>query len=250
MNELIYPTGVLMRLWSWGMKNADKSGRLIYANEEVIERAIGNVTTRDTRGFAKALFECGWLDRVGEEIYIHDWDFWQKEWYKSQERREADKNRKRNNSQKGQKQEDPDDEAPEQLEIKGPGEEKAPEVPPTPPPTPPEPPKAPKPQSYTPQFEELWDAYYGEKGAKAEAYKTYKARLNDGWTHQQLYQAVLSYAAQEKRNGTEKRYVKRVKTFLGPNTPFIDFLPNKGSLKREEPQTVRKNPFEEFEEDL
>ena len=247
-----------MRLWSWGMKNADKSGRLIYANEEVIERAIGNVTTRDTRGFAKALFECGWLDRVGEDIYIHDWDFWQKEWYKSQERREADKNRKRNKKT---------DEAEDTVWVTtGPGccvpfdraEEKPPEAqpssaPPTPPPEPrepPEPPKAPKPQSYTPQFEELWDAYYGEKGAKAEAYKTYKARLNDGWTHQQLYQAVLSYAAQEKRNGTEKRYVKRVKTFLGPNTPFIDFLPNKGSLKREEPQAVRKNPFEEFEEDL
>ena len=236
-----------MRLWSWGMKNADKSGRLIYANEEVIERAIGTVTTRDTRGFAKALFKCGWLDRIGDDIYIHDWDFWQKEWYKSQERREADRDRK---NKKNRKAGEEGEEEAEQLTIEGTGE-KPPEAPPaeTPPAPPPEPPKTPKPQSYTPQFEELWDAYYGEKGVKAEAYKTYKARLNDGWTHQQLLQAVLSYSAQEKRNGTEKRYVKRVKTFLGPNTPFMEFLPNKGSLKREDDQTVRRNPFE-YEEDL
>lgn len=240
-----------MRLWSWGMKNADKSGRLIYANEEVIERAIGTVTSRDTRGFAKALFECGWLDRVGDEIYIHDWDFWQKEWYKSQERREADRDRK---NKKNRKAGEGGEEDTEQLSIEGtedkPPEATAPSTPPVQPPAPPEPPKTPQPQSYTPQFEELWNAYYGEKGVKAEAYKTYKARLKDGWTHQQLLQAVLSYAAQEKRNGTEKRYVKRVKTFLGPNTPFIEFLPNKGSLKREDAPATRKNPFETFEEDL
>lgn len=245
-----------MRLWSWGMKNADKSGRLIYANEEVIDRAIGTVTTRDTQGFAKAMIECGWLDLVGEDIYIHDWDFWQKEWYKSQERREADKNRKRNKKA----------EEPESSEMKSTSsdchlinegtEEKStetsvPDVPTTQltaSPEPPETPKTPKPQSYTPQFEELWDAYYGEKGTKAEAYKTYMARLKDGWTHQQLLQAVHTYSAQEKRNGTEKRYVKRVKTFLGPNTPFMEFLPNKGSLKREDEQSVRKNPFEYEEE--
>lgn len=238
-----------MRLWSWGMKNADKSGRLIYANEDVIERAIGAMTTRDTHGFAAALFECGWLDKIGEDIYIHDWDFWQKEWYKSQERREADKDRKR---RKNQKPDDPDTDDLEQFKI-----DEAPEAPEdgqkqeeperSPDPTP-EPAASPKPQEYSTQFEELWASYYGEKGVKAEAYKTYKARLKDGWTHQQLLQAVLSYAAQEKRNGTEKRYVKRVKTFLGPNTPFVDFLPNHGSLKREEFTDPTNNPFKKYEE--
>ena len=238
-----------MRLWSWGMKNADKSGKLIYANEDVIEKAIGNVTTRDTSGFAEALFKCGWLDRVGNDIYIHDWDFWQKEWYKSQERREADRTRYQNRKN-GKKSEDDDPQEPEQLSMEGMNGH-TPEDHPneTPTPQPPDPPKTPQPKQYSSQFEELWGAYYGEKGVKAEAYKSYNARLKDGWTHQQLLQAVLAYAAQEKRNGTEPKYVKRVKTFLGPNTPFIDFLPNRGSLKREDPPSVRKNPFEEYEED-
>ena len=232
-----------MRLWSWGMKNADKTGRLIYANEEVIERAIGSVTTRDTDGFVDALFECGWLDRDGDDIYIHDWDFWQKEWYKSQERREWDKNRKRNKRNIAKSEvNDELEQGEENVTLFESDESKPPDPVP-------EEPKKPKVNTYPLQFEELWDAYYGEKGAKAEAYKTYKARINDGWTHEQLYTAVLAYSSQEKRNKTEPRYVKRVKTFLGPNTPFIDFLPNRGSLKREDPETVKKNPFERFEEE-
>ncbi len=80
------------------------------------------------------------------------------------------------------------------------------------------------------------------------AYKCYLARLNDGWRHEQLMQAVLAYAAQERKLSTEKRYVKRVQTFLGPNTPFIDFLPKKGSLKVEDVPDISKNPFEQYGE--
>ena len=49
--------------------------------------------------------------------------------------------------------------------------------------------------NYTTDFEELWEAY-PRKIDKGQAYKKYKARLEDGFSHEQLYEAVKNYAAQ------------------------------------------------------
>lgn len=43
--------------------------------------------------------------------------------------------------------------------------------------------------NYTTDFEELWEAY-PRKADKGQAYKKYKARLEDGFSHEQLYEAV------------------------------------------------------------
>ena len=51
--------------------------------------------------------------------------------------------------------------------------------------------------NYTTDFEELWEAY-PRKVDKGQAYKKYKARLEDGFSHEQLYEAVKNYAAQCK----------------------------------------------------
>lgn len=53
--------------------------------------------------------------------------------------------------------------------------------------------------NYTTDFEELWEAY-PRKVDKGQAYKKYKARLEDGFSHEQLYEAVKNYAAQCKNN--------------------------------------------------
>lgn len=52
--------------------------------------------------------------------------------------------------------------------------------------------------NYTTDFEELWEAY-PRKVDKGQAYKKYKARLEDGFSHEQLYEAVKNYAAQCKK---------------------------------------------------
>jgi len=106
----------------------------------------------------------------------------------------------------------------------------------------------PKPKSnkaisnYPTDFEELWSAY-PRKVDKAQAYKKYKARLEDGFSHAQLLEATRNYAAQCKRDRTEDKYIKHGKTFLGEATPFLDYLPKEpekhGSL--EEPDD--SNPF-------
>ena len=85
---------------------------------------------------------------------------------------------------------------------------------------------------YTAVFEELWKAYPRRKD-KALAYKAYKARLNDGFSEDELITAVKRYAEECRRQRTEERYIKHCSTFLGVNTPFTDYL---GKEEDDEPE--------------
>lgn len=77
--------------------------------------------------------------------------------------------------------------------------------------------------NYSTDFEELW-AVYPRKADKAQAYKRYRARLEDGYSHEQLLESVKNYSAQCRKDRTEERYIKHGKTFLGESTPFLDYL--------------------------
>ena len=78
-------------------------------------------------------------------------------------------------------------------------------------------------KTYTCAFEALWDAYPRKK-EKAMAYKQYLARLNNGFSEDELMTAVKRYAEECRKNKAEQRYIKQGATFLGPNTPFEDYL--------------------------
>lgn len=96
--------------------------------------------------------------------------------------------------------------------------------------------------NYTTDFEELWEAY-PRKVDKGQAYKKYKARLEDGFSHEQLYEAVKNYAAQCKKQRTEAMYIKHGKTFLGESTPFLDYLPKDKPAQSEAEYDDNENPF-------
>lgn len=66
---------------------------------------------------------------------------------------------------------------------------------------------------------------YPRKEGKGEAYKKYKARLNDGYTEQELIMAAENYARRCATEHTEIKYIKHAKTFLSDSTPFLDYLP-------------------------
>ncbi len=72
-------------------------------------------------------------------------------------------------------------------------------------------------------FEELWSAYPRRK-EKARAYKCYQARLSDGYSEDELLLAVKRYAQECEDKNTEEQFIKHAATFLGPNTPFLDYL--------------------------
>ena len=99
-------------------------------------------------------------------------------------------------------------------------------------------------KTYTCAFESLWTAYPRKK-EKAKAYKCYKARLADGFSEDELETAVKRYADECKINHTEEKYIKLGATFLGPNTPFTDYLGDWKPPEKEQKQP-KKNQFNNF----
>ena len=71
------------------------------------------------------------------------------------------------------------------------------------------------------------------------AYKAYKARLNDGFSEDELITAVKRYAEECRRQRTEERYIKHCSTFLGVNTPFMDYLKKEEDDEPENSCSVR-----------
>lgn len=99
-------------------------------------------------------------------------------------------------------------------------------------------------KTYTCAFESLWTAYPRKK-EKAKAYRCYKARLADGFSEDELETAVKRYADECKINHTEEKYIKLGATFLGPNTPFTDYLGDWKPPEKEQKQP-KKNQFNNF----
>lgn len=77
--------------------------------------------------------------------------------------------------------------------------------------------------NYSANFEEFWKCYPRRK-EKAKAYKCYQTRLKDGFTEEELLRACKAYADECKKKHTEEQYIKLCATFIGPNTPFVDYL--------------------------
>lgn len=76
---------------------------------------------------------------------------------------------------------------------------------------------------YPSSFEEFWNNY-PRKQDKGQAYKCYKARLNDGYSEEQLLTACINYAAECEKDKREKKYIKVASTFLSVNEPFVEYL--------------------------
>lgn len=85
---------------------------------------------------------------------------------------------------------------------------------------------------YNASFEEFWKIY-AKKKDKGRAYECYKARLANGFSEAEMLEACKNYMAECKKNDTPLKYIKDAKTFLGVNTPFVDYLPKKDTNGRE-----------------
>lgn len=197
-NECI---GLLIRLWLWGLNNADKTGRIIDADREDVADvlAVGLEKNIDTLDVVKAMINVGWIDDEDGILYLHDWAEWQRQWYKYSETHEKDRVRKRVPKK--------DEEAgTEEYQESVTGREPTQDT-----------------TKYGFGFLDFWEAYPRKTG-KAEAYAKYKARLNDGWSEKQLLSAAHRYADECKAEHTEMKYIKHAKTFLSDKMPFTDYL--------------------------
>ena len=167
-----------------------------------------------------------WID-IEAGIYIHDWDQWQEQWYKAMDRREKDAERQRKNRAKKRSELELSEQKEKQPEKK----------------------QAPKAESnakatetYAKNFEEFWSSY-PKKVGKGEAYKKYKARLNDGWKESDLLDAAKEYASECIRNRTESKYIKHPKTFLSDSTPFTDYIKHSQKVSVYCKQVDDDNPY-------
>lgn len=259
--------GMLVFLWMWGLNNAEKDGKILCADREDIARHLYGVCAGSNVDMLKvvdAMFNTGWLeelhddDRAEQIIELHDWDMWQKEWYKALDRRDADKMRKRESrKQTGtsdtksaagisqQKSTESPEDIPAENQTSIPGMSDDPEKLPEKPTEEPPEEKAEKPTKvvYPLGFEAFWSVYPRKVG-KGEAYKKYKARTNDGYSDEELISAAKEYAACCRKSRTENQYIKHAKTFLSDSCPFLDYLPKKAAPI----QADNSNPFAEYGE--
>lgn len=225
--------GLLVRLWLWGINNADKEGRIIGAVKgdvaEVLTIGIDSRYSPDK--VVDALVSTSWIDIDGD-LYIHDWEEWQEQWYKAIEVRERDAARKREERKKARAAKMKNNVAVPEFPKEAPdvtvenGMEANLPTPKLIIPHDEDPKSQPAATTYSNGFEEFW-SIYPRKVGKGEAYKKYKARLNDGWSPDELKAAAEAYASICARKKTEKDYIKHAKTFLSENTPFADYLPKK-----------------------
>ncbi len=231
--------GILIRFWLWGINNADKYGRIIGADKSDVADVLvaGLSKDLDAGDVVEALIDSGWVDCEDDNLYIHDWEEWQEQWYKAKELREKDAARKRE-ERKRKKQETqppaPVIPAPEPKTQEAEPAEKPAE----------KPEKKPKSgaSGYSSGFEEFWKVYPRKVG-KGDAYKKYKARLNDGYSEEALLQAAKNYAARCVRERTEEKYIKHAKTFLSDTLPFTDYIREERRQTETAPGDDGSNPF-------
>lgn len=226
--------GLLIRLWLWGLNNADKEGKLIEADMEAIADvlSVGLDKQYDSEDAVAALVETEWIDVIGEDIYIHDWTEWQMQWNKLKELQEQNAERQRR--WRNKKREMANTEAAQAIKAT------------------PEEPKEPvkpkhekKPSGYIPAFEEFWKSYPRKVG-KGEAYKKYQARLHDGYSEEELLEAAINYAAKCASEKTEDKYIKHAKTFLSDTLPFTDYIRPKQQSQEEPQGNDDENPFGKY----
>lgn len=223
--------GILIRFWLWGINNADKEGKIIGADKEDIEEvlAVGKSKDLSANEIIEAMITTGWLDVEEDRFFIHDWEEWQEQWYKFMDNKEksAERQRRYRQNRKAKQAAEPPEETSKIPEESA------------------EQPKK-KESGYTTDFERFWQTYPRKVG-KGEAYKKYRARLNDGYSPDQLQEAVTNYAAKVAREHTEEKYIKHAKTFLSDTLPFTDFIKKEQSQQESTPQYEEGgNPFSQY----
>ncbi|MHB0976872.1 MAG: DUF4373 domain-containing protein [Candidatus Aquicultorales bacterium] len=78
-------------------------------------------------------------------------------------------------------------------------------------------------KEYTLAFEAFW-SHYPRKNEKIAAFLKWKARIKEGVKESDLIAAAKNYAADCVGNGTERKFTKQAKAFLGHTKPYEDWI--------------------------
>lgn len=78
--------------------------------------------------------------------------------------------------------------------------------------------------NYPEEFEKIYHLYPSQRGTKKSHWRKWAATRRRGVPQEALEQAVKAYAAECKRNGTDEQYIKQLKTFVGPDEHWREYL--------------------------
>lgn len=255
--------GILNRLWFWGLKNADKSGKLMYTTRRDVALCLasaGGVNLKIREAVAElasaglcgdksvpeilnhlvkaeviheqyldivdALIDSGWIDDMDGVLSIHDWSFWQKQWYQAKERREKDAQRKRDEKKKNGQMSLLDN-LDKKQDVPPPPEEPKPE------PEKPEPPKKkPKPKKQYAEFVKLAeDEYQKLVEAHGELFTARCIEILDNYKgankkkYDSDYRAILSWVVdrvKEREPGLRERSLSAGCRMEPDQNPFFE----------------------------
>lgn len=217
--------GILTYMWLWARRNTDITGLLGNTDREDIACMIKPVLSDKLNAYdvTDALVECGWLDEIDGDLYIHDWQEWQSYWYTYLERREKDKERKRIERAKNKSSAAKQDRASKQeLKEKTDEQQEKPAKK-----TSNKPPKTKYAESvsmYPEERDKLVEQYGEEFTVKLiEELNNYK--LSNGKRYKDDYRAILSWVVEK----CERKYPNLVKHDTnskfsnGGKNPFADY---------------------------
>lgn len=210
--------GILVSLWLWAVDNTDPDGLIVEADRsDIAEQIRIGVDGLDPEKVVEILVSNGWIDEHEDgRLYIHDWFEWRAFYNKY-----VDGKKKNAEKMRAYREKNRNDSAADEEPV---------------------PKNTKKKSAYTSDFEAFWQEYprHDDKGM---AYKKYKARLNDGYSPDQLLSAARRYAEQIRRDRTEKKFTKQAKTFLSETLPFTDYLPSMQEPQKTQTDSVAVNPF-------
>lgn len=212
--------GHLLELWWWGLDNVPSDGCMGQISN--IEIASASEWNGDPDVFVNTLIEVGFIDEDSRGRWLHDWyDYAGKLLVKREKEKERSKLRRQiEQTTAGQptvdqrSEREPTTEScaaqlpiqlPIQNDLKDHDHSSA------------------KANDYTEDFETFWNAYPRKIG-KAGAFKTWKSRIKDGYTTNDLIQASKNYSTYCVQSLTETQFIKHPSTFLGPSLAFQDFI--------------------------
>jgi hypothetical protein len=77
---------------------------------------------------------------------------------------------------------------------------------------------------YPEEFERLYSLYPSQRGSKKAHWRKWAATRRKGVNQEDLIKSVKNYAAECKKEETDEKYIKQLKTFLGPDEHWKEYL--------------------------
>lgn len=213
--------GILTYFWLWVRKNTDITGLLKNTDIEDVENVVKLVITNslDAKCVATALIECGWIDEICGQLYVHDWSEWQSYWYAYLSKKEKDKERKRRERAKTDSKDDnkksptiePVDDSDEEASKT---EEKKPKKI-----------KYAESVSMLPEEHQKLVDTYGEVFTLKLIEELDNYKVANGKTYKNDYRAILNWVVEkcEKKYPELKKKESQPKSAQGSN-PFADYM--------------------------